>query len=128
MSRAWLLGLDVGGGGGRALLVDAGSGEAFVATRSWQHTAAPGTGGTGTDVDLEALLAKLGAASREVLTRAGARPTDVVGVGAAVHQPRREARHGHDVAPKERFFRPSVPVEDPFHELRVGHLGGKASR
>ncbi|NNL66032.1 MAG: hypothetical protein HKP30_07320, partial [Myxococcales bacterium] len=69
----YLLGMDVGGGGGRCLLVDVESGACVSAARRWTHPAAPGTGGTGQDLDLPLLWQKLGEASREVMARAGAR-------------------------------------------------------
>jgi len=79
----YLIGFDVGGSGGRCLLVDAGTGAAWSASRSWTHPAVPGTGGTGADLDLPALWRKLGEATREVLARAGAEPGQVAGVAAS---------------------------------------------
>jgi sugar (pentulose or hexulose) kinase len=50
MSRQYLLGLDVGGGSGRCLLVEIESGEITSVCRPWSHRVAPGTGGWGYDV------------------------------------------------------------------------------
>ena len=61
----WLLGLDVGGGGGRALLCRPETGEIFSARRAWRHPVAPGTGGIGVDLDLETMFERLGQVSRE---------------------------------------------------------------
>lgn len=82
MSR-WLLGLDLGGGGGRALLANAETGEVASARRSWSHPIAPGTGGIGSDLDLPQMAARLGEASREVLARSGVRPEEVAAVGVS---------------------------------------------
>lgn len=81
--RSYLLGMDVGGGGGRCLLVELASGACVSAARSWSHPSAPGTGGTGQDLDLPVLWQKLGEATREVMDRAGARPEQVAGVAAS---------------------------------------------
>ncbi len=74
------MGLDVGGSGGRCLLVDVESGEVVTALRGWEHRVVPGTAGLGFDLDLESLWARLGEASREALERAGARPEQVLGM------------------------------------------------
>jgi autoinducer 2 (AI-2) kinase len=71
----YLLGLDVGGGGGRALLVDAETGEVQRAFRGWLPS-------TESDVDLELVWRSLADASREVLARAAAPPGSVAGVAA----------------------------------------------
>jgi autoinducer 2 (AI-2) kinase len=83
MPQSYLLGLDVGGGSGRCLLLDVESGESVVATRSYRHPVAPGTGGLGADLDLDALWRLLCEAVREALTRADARPEQVIGMAAS---------------------------------------------
>jgi autoinducer 2 (AI-2) kinase len=80
MTRRLLLGLDAGGGGGRALLVDADSGECWSAFRAWKHPSAPGTGGLGYDLDYADLRSRLADATREVVARAAARPDEVAGI------------------------------------------------
>lgn len=78
----YTLGLDFGGGGGRALLLDLESGEATVAGRPWSFAIAPETGGLGSDVDLDRTWSVLVEATREVIERAGASPDAIVGVAA----------------------------------------------
>jgi autoinducer 2 (AI-2) kinase len=80
MSRQLLMGLDVGGGSGRCLLFDADDGSHVSACRAWSHPPAPDTGGLGYDLDYAGIWQRLGEAAHETLTRAGARPQDVVGV------------------------------------------------
>ena len=83
MSATYLLGMDVGGGGGRCLLVDVESGACVGAWRSFAHPAVEGAAGLGYDLDLPALWRKLGEASREVLAGAGVSPSQVAGVAAS---------------------------------------------
>ena len=81
MSRGYLLGLDVGGSGGRALLIDVESGRVVTALRSWKHRALPGSAGLAFDLDHEGLWSRLSEATHEALERAGAGPKQVLGVG-----------------------------------------------
>ena len=53
MDKPWLMGIDLGGSGARCLLVNRSSGTLVSASGSWQFAAAPGTFGTGYDIDLE---------------------------------------------------------------------------
>ncbi|MBW2419650.1 MAG: class II aldolase/adducin family protein [Deltaproteobacteria bacterium] len=82
MSRRLLMGLDVGGGSGRSLLVDIDTGAASSASRPWRFATAPGTAGLGADLDLDLIWSCLAEASREVLARANASASEVKGVAA----------------------------------------------
>jgi L-ribulose-5-phosphate 4-epimerase len=85
VSARLLLGLDAGGGSGRALVVDVARGPVASARRPWPraHVPAPGTAGLGIDLDLELVWSLLADATREALARAGATPGDVLGVAAS---------------------------------------------
>ncbi len=78
----YVIGLDFGGGGGRSILLDLHGGGTITASRPWRFATAPGTGGLGFDVDLDAVWSVYAATTREVLERAGARPEEVIGVAA----------------------------------------------
>ena len=82
MSARWLMGLDLGGGGVRCVLQDAGSPARFEAVESWTLRPASGTGGLGYDLDLDALWHCAGRASQAALAAAGAAPGSVAGVAA----------------------------------------------
>ncbi len=82
MSQGYLMGLDIGGSGGRCLLIDTESGEITTASRPWVHRRAPNTGGWGFDLDVERVWQVLGETAREALTRAKAVPEQVLGVAA----------------------------------------------
>jgi autoinducer 2 (AI-2) kinase len=77
VTERFCLGLDIGGGRGRALLLDVSSGALAIASRAWSFPVAAGTGGLGYDCDPNAIARALGAATREVLHQAGAAPGDV---------------------------------------------------
>ena len=74
MSARWLLALDVGGGGVRALLLREDGSARARAFRPF----ALGAG----DLDTRALWRELAAAAREARARAGVAPDDVAGVAA----------------------------------------------
>ena len=69
MSADWLLGLDLGGGGARALALEVSSGRIEVARRRLSPTQAPDTAGLGLDLDPDRAFAAIAAAAREVLER-----------------------------------------------------------
>jgi len=78
-----LLGLDAGGSGIRALLLDPARGPVASAKRPWSHRPAPGSGGMGIDLDLDALLDRIAEATRETFARAGADGAAVAGVAVS---------------------------------------------
>ncbi len=80
MKQGYLMGLDAGGGGGRCLLVEVGTGRITSAFRRWTHPSAPDSGGMGFDLELDAIWANLGVAAREALARASAAADQVRGV------------------------------------------------
>jgi L-ribulose-5-phosphate 4-epimerase len=82
MSQNYLMGLDAGGGGGRCLLVDTGSGHIVTTYRPWSHPVAPETGGWGFDLDVAGCWAALGEVAREAMARAGASPEQILAVAA----------------------------------------------
>ncbi len=82
MAERYLLGLDVGGGGGRCLVVACSSGALTTAFQAWSFPAAPGAGPGAVDADLEAIWRALAAAAATALSRAGARPGEVAGIAA----------------------------------------------
>jgi len=80
------LALDAGNGGGRALLLRLSDGRTWSAWGAWTHRPSNAPGGR--DLDLDAAWRTLAATTREVLTRAGAAPGQVVGIAAT------SLRHG----------------------------------
>ena len=71
MTKPWLMGIDLGGGGARCVLVDCASGALVSATDSWHFRAAEGTFGTGYDIDLDVVWEAVGRASRAAVQKAG---------------------------------------------------------
>jgi autoinducer 2 (AI-2) kinase len=72
----WLMGLDLGGGGVRCLLLDVDRGESRVVLHPWREF-----GGAGVDLDLDALFGQLGACIREAW---GGAPSGAEVIGIAV--------------------------------------------
>lgn len=70
MDKPWLLGIDLGGSGARCLLVDRSSGTQVSTSGSWQFPVAPGTFGTGYDIDLERVWEVVTKACRDALQQA----------------------------------------------------------
>jgi autoinducer 2 (AI-2) kinase len=117
LAERFLVGLDVGGGGGRCLVVACPGGAITTAFRPWSFPASPGAGPGAVDADLEAIWRALAAAAASALSRAGARPSEVAGIAATAMRlgavvlgegdaplyaaPNRDARaaaHGHEIA------------------------------
>jgi autoinducer 2 (AI-2) kinase len=95
MGVRFLMGLDVGGSKGRALLIDLAGGKAVSSFRAWRHPTVPETGGFGLDLDTDLVWRLLGEAAREALARAGATGRDVVAVAAT------GMRHGQVLVDRE---------------------------
>jgi autoinducer 2 (AI-2) kinase len=69
--KTHLMSIDAGGGGAHCLIVDVASGAISRGFARWQHPAAPGTGGLGSDLDLAVVRGALAAATAAALRRAG---------------------------------------------------------
>jgi sugar (pentulose or hexulose) kinase/phosphoglycerate dehydrogenase-like enzyme len=81
LSRSFLLGLDIGGGGGRCLLVDVASAETTSLHQAWSFASDPADP-TAADIDPERVWRVLGECVRRCLAKAGARPAQVLGIAA----------------------------------------------
>ncbi len=83
MDKPWLMGIDLGGSGARCLLVNRSSGTLVSASGSWQFAAAPGTFGTGYDIDLELVWEVVGKACRDALQQAHIEPAMVAAIAVS---------------------------------------------
>jgi autoinducer 2 (AI-2) kinase len=88
MSGKYLIGLDIGGGGGRCLLVNTDNGETVSVFSAWTLPPDPQAGGFAFKLDTDAVWRVLGETTQEALQKAGAAPQDVAGVAAT------SMRHG----------------------------------
>jgi autoinducer 2 (AI-2) kinase len=75
-----LMGLDVGGGGGRCLIVNTVTGETCSVFRAWSLIPDPGAGGFAYRMDPHHLWQTLCELAHEALQRSGVRPGDVAGI------------------------------------------------
>ena len=82
MSGKYLIGLDVGGGGGRCLLVNTDTGETVSVFHAWTLPPDPQAGGFAFKLDTDAVWRVLGETTQEALKKAGAAPQEVAGVAA----------------------------------------------
>jgi autoinducer 2 (AI-2) kinase len=82
MAAKYLIGLDVGGGGGRCLLVNSETGESTSVFRGWILPPAPEVGGFAYKLDTDKVWRVLGEACREALKKAGVTPQEVAGIAA----------------------------------------------
>ncbi|MFH1908537.1 MAG: NAD(P)-dependent oxidoreductase [Chloroflexota bacterium] len=78
----YLMGLDIGGGGGRCLLVNAETGETTSAFRAWTHPPAPEAGSFAFRLDTDLVWRVLGETAQEALRKSGITPQDVAGIAA----------------------------------------------
>ncbi len=79
----YAIGLDLGGGSVRALVLDLGTGVATCAAEPIASQPAPGTSGLGFDLDPAGVADALASATRSALARSGARTDEVRGVACA---------------------------------------------
>ena len=71
MTANYLIGLDIGGSGGRCLLINSETGESTIAYGPWKHPRAAQAGGWAYDMDTAAIWRALGQTVKEALRRAG---------------------------------------------------------
>lgn len=88
MSKKYLMGLDVGGGGGRCLLVNTETGETFSIFHGWTLPPEPTAGSFAFMLNTNAVWRVLGETARDAIKQAGANPSDVAGIAGT------SMRHG----------------------------------
>jgi autoinducer 2 (AI-2) kinase len=81
VGETFLIGLDLGGGGGRCLILGVESGRTATAFRAWSFTTRPDVP-TASDLDPENIWRLVGECVHETLARVGAAPEQVAGVAA----------------------------------------------
>ena len=106
MTAKYLMGLDIGGGGGRCLLVNVESGETVSAFRAWSHSPASDVGGFAFNFDAQGVWRILGETAQEALQKAGISAQDVAGVAAT------SFRHGMVVLDRKGNALAAMPNRD----------------
>ena len=85
---SYILGLDLGSGSGRAVLVNSETGESYSASVAWTHPVMPGSMGFEFDLDTADIWNKIALACRRAIKKAGAKPGDISGIATT------SMRHG----------------------------------
>ena len=80
MTENYLMSLDIGGSGGRCMLVKPETGEITVATRAWRHPANPTAGVWSFDLDTDLIWSLLREAIGEVCPRANVRAEQIAAI------------------------------------------------
>lgn len=83
MNKPWLLGIDLGGSGARCLLVNRVSKAMINASGRWEFAAAPGTFGTGYDIDLPLVWDVVTKACRDALQAAQIDPAAIAAIAVS---------------------------------------------
>jgi autoinducer 2 (AI-2) kinase len=82
MTNGYLIGLDIGGGGGRCLLVNPDTGDITITFRYWPPQTMPQSADWGFDLNIDLLWRVLGEITKECITNADISAKDVVGIAA----------------------------------------------
>ena len=85
---SYIIGLDLGSGSGRAVLVNSETGESYSASVAWTHPVMPGSMGFEFDLDTADIWNKISLAGRRAIKKSGAKPQDIIGVATT------SMRHG----------------------------------
>ena len=83
MQKPWLMGIDLGGSGARCMLINRSSKTLVSASGNWEFSPAPGTFGTGFDIDLDQVWEIVGQACRDALQQADINPSTVAAIAVS---------------------------------------------
>ncbi len=108
MTSPLLMGLDIGGSGGRCVVANPETGAIVSAFRAWSHPTVSGTGGLGFDLAVDDVLRALAEVSREALARSGGSPEQVVAISTSAQ------RHGAALLDRDG----EVVIATPTHDAR----------
>ncbi len=103
---SYILGLDLGGGSGRAIIVNSETGEIHSASVAWTHPAMQGSMGFEYDLDTADIWNKIALACRRAMKMAGVKPSDIEGLATT------SMRHGIVVIDKEGTTLMASPAVD----------------
>ncbi|MBE0685518.1 MAG: class II aldolase/adducin family protein [Anaerolineaceae bacterium] len=106
MSSRFLISLDLGGSGGKALVYDIQKNQYTLSTCSWQLPPAPEAGSYAYNLGWSERWQELCVITREALQRAGAKPGEVAGISVS------SMRHGLVLINKEGVPLLAVPNKD----------------
>ncbi len=121
MSAQYLVGFDLGGSGGRCLVIDTQTGQSTTSARNWTHLRAPQHGHWALDLDMDLVWRVAGETCREAMQQAGATPDDVAGIGIT------SVRHGTVVIDRDGavlFATPTMDARAGILALQIGNDRG----
>lgn len=82
-ANTWVMGIDIGGGGVRCLLINTADGVSQTTSRSWIFPVAEGSFGLGFNLNLDEMWQLIGEASRETIASAGVDPGHIGSVAVS---------------------------------------------
>jgi len=106
MPARYLIGLDIGGSGGRCLILDRQTGSVTTSLSPWTHPPDPGAGGWAFALDTTRIWRALGQTVRLALAQAGVAPGEVAGLAAT------SFRHGTVVVDRHGNVLLATPNKD----------------
>ena len=122
MRARFVMGIDLGGGGGRCLIVDTEAGTVAMSSRAWNHTRVPAYWPWAFDLDTARVWSAVGEMSREALAQARIAADEIAAIGIV------SMRHGMvviDASGSALFATPTLDARAGVISLQLSNERGE---